>query len=170
MPNFWLGMYKNLDGDWLWLDNSAVDYVNWKESSGQDSSRQKVFIRLSQECISLNAENGEWVKSHCSNYYYYVCKKRKVLDPTTKPPASEAKKVEEAPAPSHGTAGIVVAVVLLIMAGTFLAVYFFYKRKSKHLTDNNFDNTMYFDGDAGPSTSDTKDLVNNIEQNEHAII
>ena len=71
--------------------------------------------------------------------------------------------------PSSSVAGVVVMVVLLIITGAGLAAYFFHKKRHVHLPqENTFENTLYFNSRSSPGTSDTKDFVGNIEQNEHA--
>lgn len=77
-------------------------------------------------------------------------------------------KDEEAPTLSHGKTGIVVIVVVIILAGSSLAGYLFYKRRKNRLsTNDSFENNLYFNSDG---TGDTKDLVTNIERNEHATL
>lgn len=80
-------------------------------------------------------------------------------------------KDEKAPTLNHGKTGVVVIVVILILMGSGLAGYLFYKRRKNRLsTNDSFENSLYFNSDAVPGTSDTKDLVTNIEQNEHATL
>ncbi|KAF4023228.1 hypothetical protein G4228_015619 [Cervus hanglu yarkandensis] len=73
--------------------------------------------------------------------------------------------------PSSSATGVVVIVVLLIIMGAGFAVYFFYKKRRVHLPrEDTFENTLYFNSGSSPGTNDTKDLMGNIEQNEHAAI
>ncbi|KAI4575392.1 hypothetical protein MJG53_011595 [Ovis ammon polii x Ovis aries] len=73
--------------------------------------------------------------------------------------------------PSSSATGVVVIVVLLIILGAGFAVYFFYKKRRVHLPrEDAFENTLYFNSGSSPGTNDTKDLMGNIEQNEHAAI
>ncbi|EPY75288.1 hypothetical protein CB1_001715008 [Camelus ferus] len=73
--------------------------------------------------------------------------------------------------PSSNVAGVVVIVVLLIILGAGLAAYFFYKKRHVHLPrEDTFENTLYFNSGSSPGTSDTKDLVGNIEQNERMVV
>lgn len=75
------------------------------------------------------------------------------------------------PKGSSRAAGVVI-VVLLILMGAGVAAYFLYKkRRVLHIPQEaTFENTLYFDSHQSPGTSDTKDLMGNIEQNEHAVI
>ncbi|EGW02049.1 Macrophage mannose receptor 1 [Cricetulus griseus] len=72
---------------------------------------------------------------------------------------------------SSRAAGVVI-VVLLILMGAGVAAYFLYKkRRALHIPQEaTFENTLYFDSHQTPGTSDTKDLMGNIEQNEHVVI
>ena len=73
--------------------------------------------------------------------------------------------------PSSNVAGVVVIVILLIITGAGFAAYFFYKKRRVHFPrEDTFENTLYFNSGSSPGTSDTKDLMGNIEQNEHAVV
>uniref|UniRef100_A0A8C8RHJ4 Macrophage mannose receptor 1 n=1 Tax=Pelusios castaneus TaxID=367368 RepID=A0A8C8RHJ4_9SAUR len=162
---FWTGMYSNVDGEWLWLDNTAVDFVNW--NVGEPSSQQN------EHCVEMYANSGYWNNIYCSSYKGYVCKKPKIItvQPTEKSPDKEAEKTDgKTTEPNHSKTAIVVIVVTLILAGAGLAGYFFYRKRETQTSSDSFENNLYFKSDAIPGTSDTKDLVTNIEQNEHAIL
>lgn len=73
--------------------------------------------------------------------------------------------------PSSNVAGAVVFVILLILVGAGIAAYLLYKKRRVHLPqEGTFENTLYFNSRLSPGTSDTKDLMSNIEQNEHMVI
>jgi C-type mannose receptor len=77
----------------------------------------------------------------------------------------------EPPKQSSSMAGVVVIVILLIVAGAGLTAYFFYKKRRTHIPqESTFENTLYFNSQSSSGMSDTKDLMDNIEQNEHAVI
>lgn len=79
--------------------------------------------------------------------------------------------MENIPASSHGKTTAVVVVMLLILAGASLVGYYFYKKRHQHmLAEDNFENSLYFNSSSASPTSDTKDLVMNMEQNERAAI
>ncbi|XP_062983516.1 macrophage mannose receptor 1-like [Elgaria multicarinata webbii] len=167
--SFWTGMYKNLKGDWLWLDQSVVDYVNW--NIGEPSSQS------SEECVEMYSSSGTWNNAYCSSYLGYICKQPKIV-PTKKPvPAenipekNELINTEGDQAPSPNKAAAVVIVVILILAGAGLAGFYFYKRRNQQmLTNDNFENSLYFNSSSSAGISDTKDLMMNMEQNERASI
>ncbi|XP_064018398.1 macrophage mannose receptor 1 isoform X3 [Pogoniulus pusillus] len=167
---FWTGMYRNVDGEWLWLDNTAVNFVNW--NVGEPSPQQN------EHCVEMYASSGYWNNNYCSSYKGYVCKKPKVTEPSPAaemPPAEMPTKAmakdKKASALDHTKTGVVVIVVIFILAGSSLSGYLFYKRRKSHLAaSDSFENNLYFNGEAAPGTSDTKELVSNIERNEHATL
>ncbi|XP_009079448.1 PREDICTED: macrophage mannose receptor 1-like, partial [Acanthisitta chloris] len=162
---FWTGLYRNVDGQWLWLDNTAVNFVNW--NAGEPTPQQN------EHCVEMFASSGHWNNINCGLYKGYVCKKPKTIErpPTTEVPPAEmptkaTTKDEKASILNHGKTGIVVIVVVLTLVGSALGA--FYKRRKNLLpTNDSFENNLYFNSDG---TSDTKDLVTNIEQNEHATL
>ncbi|KAM4688189.1 macrophage mannose receptor 1 isoform 2-T2 [Discoglossus pictus] len=159
VTSFWIGMYKNVEEKWLWLDNSPVDYVNWNDGEPTEES--------DEACVELYSTKGTWNNMYCSSYKGYICKMPKIIDPTqTVTKATEKPRI----AASHGTAAGVVIIVILVVSGATLALYYVYRRRQvKPDPDNSFDNSLYFNGGRAPSSNDTNVLVENIEQNEHAV-
>ncbi|XP_075068019.1 macrophage mannose receptor 1 [Mixophyes fleayi] len=160
MSTFWVGLFRNVEGKWLWFDNTALDFVNW--NTGEPSEQSD------EDCVELYATKGTWNNIYCSSYKGYICKKLKIPLPTEQP----VKKPEETKTgpPSHGVTVGVVIFVILVVAGATIAVYYVYRRKqNKPPPESNFDNTLYFNGNRVPPTHDTNVLVENIEQNEQAI-
>ncbi|XP_066514867.1 macrophage mannose receptor 1 isoform X2 [Hoplias malabaricus] len=154
--SFWIGMHRSHSGEWMWIDNMAVDYTNWAPRVPNTYG----------DCVEVRSDTGLWFNTQCSGYRAYICKTEKVVPPTQKQPDVD-HHIGEAP---HGYAGIVVAVVLVILALVGLAAFLFYKRPTIPMVGEcTFDNTLYFNNPARSSnTVDTKGLVANIEQNEHA--
>ncbi|KAM4606060.1 macrophage mannose receptor 1 [Polymixia lowei] len=153
--SFWIGLYKSHEGEWMWIDNSAVDYTNWKagmsKSAGSDS------------CVEIHSDNGQWSTNSCSRYKSYICKTPKIIVPTQKAPLPII--AEEA---SHGFAGVAIAVVLVIIAVVGLGAFLLRKRlPTPVLGESTFDNNLYFNNPIRAAV-DTKGLVANIEQNEQA--
>lgn len=56
-------------GEWLWLDNTAVNFVNW--NVGEPSPQQN------EHCVEMYANSGYWNNNYCSSYKGYICKKPK---------------------------------------------------------------------------------------------
>uniref|UniRef100_A0A4W6CH01 Macrophage mannose receptor 1 n=1 Tax=Lates calcarifer TaxID=8187 RepID=A0A4W6CH01_LATCA len=149
---FWIGLYKTHEGEWMWIDNSVVDYTNWKTG-----------MPKSESCVDINSDSGQWSTNSCSRYRSYICKTPKVIAPTEKPP-SVAHVVEEA---SHGSAGITVAIVLVVIAIVGLGAFLLFRKRipTPVLGECTFDNRLYFNNPIRAPV-DTKGLVANIEQNE----
>ncbi|XP_004860019.1 macrophage mannose receptor 1 isoform X4 [Heterocephalus glaber] len=163
--NFWIGLFRNVEGKWFWINNSPLSFVNW--NSGEPSTERN-------DCVALTASTGLWTNIHCSSYKGFICKRPKIIDPepthtliTTK---ADSRKMEPSKK-SSSTAGVLVVVVLLIVMSAGLAAYYFYRKRRAQLPpETTFENTLYFNSHSSPGTSDTKDLMGNIEQNEHAVI
>ncbi|XP_076014204.1 macrophage mannose receptor 1 [Genypterus blacodes] len=152
--SFWIGMYKSHEGEWMWIDNSVVDYTNWKKG-----------MPKSEMCVEVNSESGQWSTNSCSRYRSYICKTPKVFKPTQPPPVT-ARSVQE---PSNGSAGISVAVVLVVIGILGLGGFLLFRKRisAPALGENTFDNKLYFHNPIRAAV-DTKGLVDNIEQNEQA--
>lgn len=52
---------------WLWLDNSAVDFVNWEEKE----------TSVEHNCVEMTAPFGYWAITDCSSEKGFICKKNK---------------------------------------------------------------------------------------------
>ncbi|XP_041924202.1 macrophage mannose receptor 1 [Alosa sapidissima] len=153
--SFWIGLHRSHEGKWMWIDTSPVDYTNW-------NSRTHSY----GDCVFINSDSAVWEKTSCSRYRPYICKMPKVIPPTESKPLP----VKITQAPPHSSAGIAVAIVMVIAAVAGLAVFLFYKRPTVPVVGEcTFDNTLYFNNPTRTNASiDTKGLVANIEQNEHA--
>ncbi|KAF0027993.1 hypothetical protein F2P81_019080 [Scophthalmus maximus] len=151
---FWIGLFKTHEGEWMWIDNSVVDYTNWKTG-----------MPKSESCVDINSDSGQWSTNSCSRYRSYICKTAKVITPTEKPP-SVAHIIKEA---SHGSAGITLAIVLVVIATVGLGAFLLFRKRipTPVLGECNFDNKLYFNNPIR-ALVDTKSLVANIEQNEQA--
>ncbi len=53
-------------GEWMWIDNSVVDYTNWKTG-----------MPKSETCVDINSDSGQWNTNSCSRYRSYICKTAK---------------------------------------------------------------------------------------------
>lgn len=54
-------------GQWLWLDNAVLDFVNWEEKE----------FSVEHQCVEITAPSGYWDKSDCSSEKGFICKKPK---------------------------------------------------------------------------------------------
>lgn len=166
---FWTGMFRNVKGKWLWLDNSVVDFVNW--NTGEPSPQPN------EDCMEMYSSSGTWNNGYCSSYLGYICKKPKEVEivPTRHAAKSEKKEPitmdDGVSKSSHSKATIVVVVVLIIIAVAAIASYYFYKKRGQPMVPtDNFENSLYFNSSSASGTHDTKDLVSNMEHNEFASI
>ncbi|XP_033841443.2 macrophage mannose receptor 1 [Periophthalmus magnuspinnatus] len=152
---FWTGLYKNHDSRWMWIDNTVMDYTNWKPG-----------MPTKEQCVEINSETGQWSTTSCSRYRSYICKTPKTITPTEKPPSAAHVVKEE----THSSAGITVAVVLVVIAIAGLGAFLLFRRRIPMpavLGESHFDNKLYFNNPIRTPV-DTKGLVANIEQNEQA--
>uniref|UniRef100_A0A8C7RE61 Mannose receptor, C type 1b n=1 Tax=Oncorhynchus mykiss TaxID=8022 RepID=A0A8C7RE61_ONCMY len=71
--SFWIGLYKTHLGQWKWLDQTVLDYINWADGQPQDSSYIYGYMLSS---------DGTW--STAPRWYYkpYICKKLSTLSIT----------------------------------------------------------------------------------------
>ncbi|XP_056375159.1 signal transducing adapter molecule 1 isoform X2 [Hyla sarda] len=150
---FWIGLYKNVEGKWLWFDKTPMDFVNWNNEGPHGE--------MSSKCVMMNARKGTWDMTRCTGYRGYICKTLKTLLPTE----TLTEKQEEKP--SHGVTIGVVLLVILVVAASAIAVFFVYRRKwNKSQPENSFNNRIYFDSNCEAATQDGNALVENIVQNE----
>ncbi|XP_067326422.1 macrophage mannose receptor 1-like [Anolis sagrei] len=124
--SFWIGLFKNVDGEWIWLDNTELDFVNWKNGTPRPE-----MSHFSSQCIFMSGYNGEWDGEGCKyEKKGFICKTPKIpIEPTNQP--IENQEQSEVPAQPHGTTVIVVFLVILILTGAGIAAYIFYKRQRK---------------------------------------
>ncbi|XP_067863183.1 macrophage mannose receptor 1 [Heptranchias perlo] len=155
--SFWIGMYRNVEGDWLWIDNNVVDFVNWNK--GEPSAHKN------EDCVEMFSESSYWNNAPCKMFKFYICKMPKIIDLTEAPTQLEVLQPKETS--SYSITGIVVVLVIVCAVGAVLAGYFIRKQRRKTTdVDTNFDNTLYFNREPTAGPCDMKSLVTNIEQNE----
>ncbi|KAF7246011.1 Macrophage mannose receptor 1 [Varanus komodoensis] len=185
----WIGLNSNVtDGQYTWIDKFKFKYTNW--ASGEP--------KQNFGCVYLDLD-GMWKTGSCEQKYFPLCKhsdgaslvsvsdaaEAHFLTENLEPLESKAptfwigmyknlkgpKRREGTPEPTSNKAAAVVIVVILIISGAALAGFYFYRKRNRQiLTDDNFENSLYFNSGSSSGISDTKDLVMNMEQNEHATI
>ncbi|KAL4635258.1 macrophage mannose receptor 1-like [Arapaima gigas] len=146
--SFWIGLYKTHRGEWLWIDNAAVDYTNWLagESSSSDNDN----------CVEVLSESSKWKKSDCDIPMSYICKTSKM------PSVNELKK---------SSTGLTVVMVFLILSVVGLIGFLVYKKKQGPVRrECTLDSTLYFDSIPSRPTSDSEGLVANIEDEQGFMI
>ncbi|NXC59126.1 MRC1 protein, partial [Aleadryas rufinucha] len=117
---FWIGIYRNVNGQLLWQDNSALDFVNWGE--GQPLGDELAF------CVELSAATGSWSVLPCSSQKGFICKKPKIHSFLfTFYLFTDAKKDK---ASGHLNMWIQLTLVLIILLGLGFMIYFSFKMKT----------------------------------------
>ncbi|XP_032090962.1 macrophage mannose receptor 1-like [Thamnophis elegans] len=143
---FWIGLYTNQQGEWIWQDNSNIAFVNWNKPNdhGQNDGGES----LSNICIFVNSRSGLWFKSHCDSRASrsYICKRNKIIEES----AVNATKISVmkgvAPLSTHGTAAVVVISIILIVISIGIAAYIFCRRRNRpQQVSAGFDNSLYKD-------------------------
>ncbi|XP_030908399.2 macrophage mannose receptor 1 [Melopsittacus undulatus] len=161
---FWIGLFKNIDGEWLWTDRSAVDFVNWEKG--------EPTVIFDEHCVDMDVSSGTWRNYFCSVDQNFICKIPKIAEaePTHDSPINKASKKEAAASSGNNLGGMIVILMFFVLAGTGLTFYFFYKkRRDRQAITTSFDNAIYR-GDDDPGTHESNWLVTNIEQNEQATV
>uniref|UniRef100_A0A8C8RN29 C-type lectin domain-containing protein n=1 Tax=Pelusios castaneus TaxID=367368 RepID=A0A8C8RN29_9SAUR len=155
---FWTGIYRNVDDQWLWLDKTPLDFVNWNK--GEPSSNLLVY------CVEMSASSGYWNAISCSSEKGSICKKPKMIE--AQPSENLIIKKE---APAHHTIWMLIFLVL-ILVGVGITAYFLFRKKgqNKLQMDASFNNMLLEHRDTIAEVSDTQDSVDNKEQSEHTVI
>uniref|UniRef100_A0A8V0XRY1 Macrophage mannose receptor 1 n=1 Tax=Gallus gallus TaxID=9031 RepID=A0A8V0XRY1_CHICK len=161
---FWIGLFKNIEGEWMWSDRSVVEFVNWEKG--------EPTVMYDKHCVHMDVSSGAWRNYYCSVDRNFICKIPKIIEvePTHDSSVSQASKREAAVSSSHSRAVMIVTLIFLLLAGTGLIVYFFYKKRREQTTVTaSFGNAIYC-GTPDPGTHESKCLVTNIEENEQAML
>ncbi|NXV27773.1 MRC1 protein, partial [Rissa tridactyla] len=159
---FWIGIYRNVNGQLLWQDNSALDFVNWGE--GQPSEDQLDY------CVELSAFSGYWSILPCSSQKGFICKKPKIH------PLLFAlclfTDVKKDKAHGHMNMWILLTLVLIILLGMGFMIYFLFKIKTQSVTEREARqrSTLIEYSCVLTGKDDENDSTNNKEKNEHSIV
>ncbi|KAM3929236.1 macrophage mannose receptor 1-like [Leptodactylus fuscus] len=166
VQTFWIGLYQNLEGNWLWLDNTPMDFVNWnKEKSSEDDVEDEYSYReydyyglKSSKCVAIDAKKGTWYFLMCYMQKGYICKALKIPLSTENPRETPEERS------SHGLTTAVVVLIILVIAGVAAVVVFIYKRKQNtSQPENGSSNTLYMDSSRADTAHDKSILVDNTE-------
>ncbi|KAM3680014.1 macrophage mannose receptor 1-like isoform 1-T1 [Ammospiza maritima maritima] len=129
---FWMGLYQNVEGQWLWLDNTVLDFVNWEEKE----------VDGEHKCVEITAPSGYWDKSDCSTEKGFICKKPKV-EPNGSPRKQKGKeKNEETRPPVHVSVWPLIFLAVLIVFGAGMAAYFYKRKRQNQLSTDSGDETL----------------------------
>ncbi|XP_051555702.1 macrophage mannose receptor 1b [Myxocyprinus asiaticus] len=154
--DFWIGLFQNLRGHWLWTDNNVVDYTNWDSlSTSMDNSNEEDFEDFSgsPSCAFIFTRTKQWRKRHCDySYLPFICKTAKVINPTVQTP-------QKVPEPHKAYTGLAVFLGIAVFSVLGVLAYIYLKR-SKRLSWPTFENPMYSNPEAVYSESkDIKALI-----------
>ncbi|NXR67348.1 MRC1 protein, partial [Rhadina sibilatrix] len=161
---FWIGIYRNVNGQLLWQDNSALGFVNWGE--GQPSGDELAF------CVELSAATGNWSVLPCSSQKGFICKKPKILFVATTHSFlftfylfTDAKKDK---ASGHLNMWILLTLVLITLLGVGFMIYFLFKIKTGR--EVRWDSGQLQYSHALTAGDNGSDAANNKEKNEHSVV
>ncbi|NWX46367.1 MRC1 protein, partial [Steatornis caripensis] len=157
---FWIGIYRNVNGQLLWQDNSALDFVNWGE--GQPLEDQLNY------CVELSAFSGHWSILPCSSQKGFICKKPKIH------PLlfglylfTDAKKNQ---AHGHMNMWMLFTLVLIILLGMGLMIYFLFKIKTQSERQARQCSTLVEYSHVLTGKDNENDSANDRVKNEHSIV
>ncbi|NWV65631.1 MRC1 protein, partial [Malurus elegans] len=159
---FWIGIYRNVNGQLLWQDNSALDFVNWGE--GQPSGDELDF------CVELSASTGFWSFLPCSSQKGFICKKPKIHSFLfTVYLFTDARKNK---ASHHLNIWILLTLVLIILLGLGFMIYFSFKMKTQSGTGREArPSSIKVEYRRALSAEDNEsDATNDKEKNEHSVV
>ncbi|NXK82524.1 MRC1 protein, partial [Amazona guildingii] len=122
---FCIGIYRNVNGQLLWQDNNALDFLNWGE--GQPLENQLDYR------VELSAFSGCWSILSCPSQRGFICKKPKIH------PLlfalylfTDAKKDKEH---GHMNMWVLLTLVLIILLGMGFILFFLFKIKTQSETE-----------------------------------
>ncbi|KAL8165110.1 UNVERIFIED_CONTAM: hypothetical protein K2H54_029283 [Gekko kuhli] len=171
--NFWIGLLQNVDGEWIWQDDTAVDFVNWNIGEPQNKSEAEHFYHydssLNTVCAGMSNDNGKWFVSHCHVHLTgYICKTPKIIQamPTKESSNNGGVRKEESSPSAHGMVAMAVILVLIITAAGIAAYVLYKKRHRQQVTVAGFDNSMYRDNVAMLQNNDSEYLVGNVDNKQ----
>uniref|UniRef100_A0A8C5J7J6 MRC1 protein n=1 Tax=Junco hyemalis TaxID=40217 RepID=A0A8C5J7J6_JUNHY len=126
---FWIGLYQNVEGQWLWLDNTVLDFVNWEEKD----------LDVEHKCVEITAPSGYWDKSDCSAEKGFICKKHKGKSSVCQPLVIKPEKNEETRPPVHVSVWPLIFFAVLTVFGAGMAACFYKrKRQNQRIGDNGY--------------------------------
>ncbi|XP_072544233.1 macrophage mannose receptor 1-like [Salminus brasiliensis] len=164
---FWIGLFKNHAGLWLWQDDSVADYFNWDDTAEEftDDHYEGYDFGSSDrsDCAVIVTATAQWDKRRCKyTNIPFICKKAKVIQPTTEPTptAAEARTLR----PFSGVSVAVLIAGLCVLAGLAYGCY----RTSKTQASTSESQTQDTSEAFLPQNKDTKVLVSEMEINEEA--
>ncbi|XP_030630453.1 macrophage mannose receptor 1-like [Chanos chanos] len=151
---YWIGLYKTHRDQWLWLDDTVVDYTNWADGNPTD-----------MKCAAVSSLTSQWHSEYCDEVRPFICKAARapVPTPTVYHPDPVPAKVRQV----HGSVVAVCIFAAVILAGG-VGVLVYY-RKSNGFVPPTFQNPLYFtsnNGNPDDINNDDNKLVDHTGINE----
>ncbi|XP_071824781.1 macrophage mannose receptor 1-like isoform X2 [Apostichopus japonicus] len=158
----WIGLDRDLNGAYRWVDGSSVNYLNWADN---EPSYQAGDIE--ELCVEMYPSSGLWNDRECLQKQGYVCKASKnTLNPSLPPftvpaitTAKEGSPEEQTGVSSGGVAGIVIGVLAAVVVAVMVVIFLMYRGKSPAVSKDpglppsiGFDNALYKSGEKEVST------------------
>ncbi|NXY27874.1 MRC1 protein, partial [Pomatorhinus ruficollis] len=157
---FWIGIYRNVNGQLLWQDNSALDFVNWGD--GQPSGDKLDF------CVELSAATSYWSVLPCSSQKGFICKKPKIHSFLfTFYLFTDAKKEK---ASGHLNMWIILTLVFIILLGVGFMIYFLFKIKTGTGREARWGSRQLQYSPAITAGDNGSGGTNDKEKNEHSVV
>ncbi|NXE05181.1 MRC1 protein, partial [Lophotis ruficrista] len=162
ISGFWIGIYRNVNGQLLWQDNSALDFVNWGE--GQPSEDQLDY------CVELSAFSGYWSILPCSSQKGFICKKPKIHPILFAFYLFTGAKKDKAH--GHMNMWMPLILVLITLLGMGFIIYFVFKIKTQTETEREVRrrNTLLEYSCVLTGKDNENDSTNDKEKNEHSVV
>ncbi|XP_039595978.1 C-type mannose receptor 2 isoform X1 [Polypterus senegalus] len=148
----WLGLvYSPKEGNLVWPDSTAVQYVNWAQMDTNPS------MLSPNTCFWILRSNGIWGLGSCTNVTLgVVCKMPRVTDP----------HFSRYPVQDNKTVIVVVVLATLALCLFLLAIIYLY-RKRAGTRGRAFESARYSRTNCAPSEAAEKNiLVSDMEMNE----
>lgn len=143
---FWIGLYKTIKDEWLWLDKTVFGYNNWGE------------IDPDSPFGGIQTSDGQWTSEDRWTRAGYICKKAKGSVIEIVKPTLVSKMAAD-----NVHSGIAVAVVLIVLSVLGATAFILYKRSGHSLTLP-FANPLYFNQEHSQGNiADSNKLIDNTE-------
>ncbi|NXL28409.1 MRC1 protein, partial [Glaucidium brasilianum] len=159
---FWIGLYRNVNGQLLWQDNSTLDFVNWAE--GQPSEEQLDY------CVELSAFSGYWSILPCSSQKGFICKKPEI-HPLLFALYLFTDAQKDKPH-GHMNMWILLTLILIILLGMGFMIYFLFKNKTQSETEREVRqySTLLEYSHVLTGRDNENDSTNDKEKNEYSVV
>ncbi|NXV79134.1 MRC1 protein, partial [Atlantisia rogersi] len=159
---FWIGIYRNVNGQLLWQDNSFLDFVNWGD--GQPSEDQLDF------CVELSVFSGHWSILPCSSQKGFICKKPKRHSLLFS--LYLFTDMKKAKAHGHMNMWMLLTLLLITLLGMGVIFYFLFKIRTQSETESGARqwNTVLQYSHVLTGKEDENDSTNNNEKNENSVV